>query len=151
MRFAFSEEQEELRATARAFLAEHSSPERVRAAMESETGYDPETWKRIGEELGWTAVTIPEAHGGLGLGAVELTALLEPMGEVLLCAPFFSTVCLGAQALLEAASPAQRAEHLPGIAAGRTLATLAWSGEGGEPDARGVSALARRVAGPGSD
>ena len=97
MRFAFSDEQEELRATARAFLAEHSSPERVRAAMESDAGYDAGTWKRIGAELGWTAVAIPEAYGGLGLGAVELVALLEPMGEALLCAPFFATVCLGAQ------------------------------------------------------
>ncbi len=151
MRIAFTEEQEALRATARAFLVEHSSPERVRAAMESEAGYDAETWKRIGGELGWTAVTIPEAEGGLGLGAVELTALLEPMGEALLCAPFFSTVCLGAQALLEAAGPAQQAEHLPGIAAGRTLATLAWGGDGGEPDAGGVAAVARRSGGPGSD
>jgi alkylation response protein AidB-like acyl-CoA dehydrogenase len=153
LRFAFTEEQEELRATARAFLAERSSPERVRAAMESEAGFDAETWKRIGEELGWTAVTIPETHGGLGLGAVELTALLEPMGEALLCAPFFSTVCLGAQALLEAGSPAQQAEQLPGIAAGRTLATLAWTGAGAgaDPGAAGVSALARRSAGPGSD
>jgi alkylation response protein AidB-like acyl-CoA dehydrogenase len=151
LRFAFTEEQEELRATARAFLAERSSPERVRAAMESEAGFDAETWKRIGEELGWTAVTIPEACGGLGLGAVELSALLEPMGEALLCAPFFATVCLGAQALLESGSAAQQAEHLPGIAAGRTLATLAWTGAGAEPDASGVAALARRAAGPGSD
>ena len=39
MNFSFSEEQEELRATARAFLAEHSKPEQVRAAMESELGH----------------------------------------------------------------------------------------------------------------
>ena len=138
VRFAFTEEQEELRATARAFLAEHSGSERVRAAMESEPGFDAEVWKRIGEELGWTAVAIPEAHGGLGLGAVELSALLEPMGEALLCAPFFATVCLGAQALLEAGSEAQRAEHLPGIAGGRTIATLAWTGPSGRPGAEGV-------------
>ena len=35
----------------------------------------PTVWKRIGAELGWTAVAIPEAYGGLGLGAVELVAL----------------------------------------------------------------------------
>jgi alkylation response protein AidB-like acyl-CoA dehydrogenase len=151
VRFAFSEEQEELRATARAFLAEHSGSERVRAAMESEAGFDAEVWKRIGEELGWTAVTIPEAQGGLGLGAVELTALLEPMGEALLCAPFFATVCLGAAALLEAASEAQRTEHLPGIAGGHTTATLGWTGPSGRAGADGVELVARRAAGPGSD
>ena len=144
MKFALTEEQQELLATARAFLAEQSSSERVRAAMESEPGFDAELWKRLGEELGWTAVTIPESCGGLGLGAVELTVLLEAMGEALLCAPFFSSVCFGAQAILEAGSEAQRAELLPGIAAGRTLATLAFSGPGGGQDATGVEASARR-------
>jgi alkylation response protein AidB-like acyl-CoA dehydrogenase len=151
VRFAFSEEQEELRATARAFLAEHSGSERVRAAMESEAGFDAEVWKRIGGELGWTAVAIPEAHGGLGLGAVELTALLEPMGEALLCAPYFATVCLGAGALLEAGNEAQRKQHLPGIAEGRTIATLGWTGPGGRAGVEGVELAARRTSGPGSD
>ena len=96
MDFAFNEEQQELRSTARGFLAERSGPEQVRRAMESELGYDPELWKQIASELGWTAVTIPEAYGGLGLGYVELVALLEEMGGALLCAPFFSSVCLGA-------------------------------------------------------
>jgi alkylation response protein AidB-like acyl-CoA dehydrogenase len=80
MNFRFTEEQEELRESARGFLADHSAPEHVRRAMESELGYDPEVWKRVGAELGWPAVIIPEAYGGLGLGAVELTALLEVMG-----------------------------------------------------------------------
>jgi alkylation response protein AidB-like acyl-CoA dehydrogenase/NAD(P)-dependent dehydrogenase (short-subunit alcohol dehydrogenase family) len=92
--FAFTEEQQELRAAARAFLAESSSSERVRAAMASELGYDPEVWKRIGSELGWPAAIVPEECGGLGLGAVELVALAEAMGESLLCSPFFATVCL---------------------------------------------------------
>ncbi|HVH05911.1 MAG TPA: acyl-CoA dehydrogenase family protein [Myxococcota bacterium] len=134
MRFAFTEEQEELRATARAFLAERSSSERVRAAADSESGFDAETWKRIGGELGWTAVAIPEEHGGLGLGAVEICALLEPMGESLLCAPFFASVCLGAQVILEAGTPEQKDAWLPAIAAGERIATLAFDGpDGGEP------------------
>ena len=76
MDFTPSPEQEALRETARSFLAEHSSSERVRRAMESETGFDAETWKRIGAELGWPALIVPEAHGGLGLGWVELGVLL---------------------------------------------------------------------------
>ncbi|HEX2486187.1 MAG TPA: acyl-CoA dehydrogenase family protein, partial [Myxococcota bacterium] len=151
MRFAFTEEQEELRATARAFLAEQSSSERVRAAMESEAGFDAATWKRIGTELGWTALAIPEACGGLGLGPIELTALLEPMGEALLCAPFFATVCLGAAAVLEAGSEAQQAEHLRPVAEGGAVATLAWAGAGPGVGAEAVAALARRVGGPRGD
>lgn len=144
MNFAFSEEQEELRATARAFLAEHSGSEQVRAAMESEHGHDPALWKQIGAELGWTALTVPEAHGGLGLSFVELVALLEPMGEALLCSPFFATVALGANAVIQAGSDAQQARWLPGIAEGETRATLAVAEPSGRWDAAGVAATYRK-------
>ncbi len=128
MDFAFNEEQEELRTTARAFLAEHSGSLQIRTAMESELGHDPQVWKQIAVELGWAAITIPEAYGGLGLGAVELTALVEVMGESLLCAPFFSTVCLGANALVVAGTEEQKQEHLARIAEGESIATLAHAG-----------------------
>ncbi len=147
MRFAFTEEQDALRATARAFLAEHSSSEQVRRSMQSELGFAPELWKTISTQLGWPAVNVPEEYGGLGLGAVELTALLELMGEVLLCAPFFSSVCLGVNALRTAGSDAQQRELLPAIAEGRRLATLAAF----EPDkswgAAGIETVARRQGG----
>ena len=68
MNFAFTEEQQELRAAARAFLAEASSSERVRAAMASDLGYDPEVWKRIGSELGWPAAIVPESCGEITIG-----------------------------------------------------------------------------------
>jgi alkylation response protein AidB-like acyl-CoA dehydrogenase len=138
--FALSEEQEALRETARSFLAEHSSSERVRRAMASELGFDPETWKRIAAELGWPALVVPEACGGLGLGWVELAVLLEAMGEALLCAPFFSSVCLAGNAILAAASEAQQRELLPAIAAGERLATLVGTGAGLE----GIEATYRR-------
>ncbi len=66
MNFTFDEEQEELRASARAFLARHSGSEQVRAAMQSELGHDPQVWKQIANELGWSAITVPEAYGGPG-------------------------------------------------------------------------------------
>jgi len=145
--FAWTEEQEELRAQARAFLAEHSSSEAVRRAMQSELGYDEALWKRLGAELGWTALPIPEAYGGLGLSAIELVALLEETGRALLCAPFFSTLCLAAPALLAAGSEAQKREQLPGIAAGETRAALAFPGPSGRWDARGVELVAERSGG----
>jgi alkylation response protein AidB-like acyl-CoA dehydrogenase len=147
MHFAFDEAQQELREQARAFLAEHAGPEAVRRAMASESGFDPGLWKQLSAELGWTALLVPEEHGGLGLGHVELAALLEVTGEALLCAPFFSTVCLGAQALLVAGSEAQRAEFLPAIAEGRALATLAAGEANGRFGAEGIEAVARRSGG----
>lgn len=128
MDFAFDEEQEELRATARAFLVDHSGSEQIRAAMESELGHDPQLWKQVATELGWTAITVPEAYGGLGLGPIELTALIEVMGESLVCVPFFSTVCLGANALVVAGTEEQKQAHLPRIAEGESIASLAHAG-----------------------
>lgn len=142
MRFAFDDAQQALRESARKFLSDHASPERTRAAMESELGYDPEVWRRMAQEMGWTAVTIPEAWGGFGLGYVELIALLEEMGRHLLASPFLATVGLGANALLIAGSDAQRATWLPGIASGDTRATLAATGESGRWEPGSVSTTA---------
>jgi alkylation response protein AidB-like acyl-CoA dehydrogenase len=147
MDFTFTDEQETLRRTARRFLEVWSSPEQVRAAMREERGYDPETWQRLGGELGLTALTIPEAYGGAGLGAVELVAVMEEMGRALLCAPFFSTICLAANALILAGSDAQREALLPGIAAGTTIAALALTEESGRLDGGGVEATAVRDGG----
>ncbi len=144
MEFAFTEEQEELRAMARAFLADHSVSEHVRRAMESELGYEPEVWKRVGAELGWPSVIVPEAYGGLGLGPVELTALMEAMGEALFCGPFLSSVCLGANAILAAGDEEQKRAWLPGIAEGQTLATLAWAEPGRSAGPDGIATTARR-------
>jgi alkylation response protein AidB-like acyl-CoA dehydrogenase len=140
--FAFTEEQQELRASARAFLAEVSSSERVRTAMASELGYDPQVWKRIGSELGWPAAIVPEPYGGLGLGAVELVALAEAMGETLLCSPFFATVCLAAQAVLAAGTEEQKQRYLEPLAAGEVRAALATAEPGLAHDE--IALVARR-------
>ena len=144
MQFAFNEEQEALRDAARSFLTDHSSSQQVRAAMTTEAGFDPEVWKRMGAELGWTAMIIPEAYGGLGLTYVELVALMEEMGRVLLCAPFFSTIGLAANALLIGGTEEQKERFLPGIASGETLATLAFAEANGRWDASGIETLAVR-------
>jgi alkylation response protein AidB-like acyl-CoA dehydrogenase len=138
MRFGFNEEQEALRSAARSFLENYSSSARVRDAMESERGYDPEVWRRIGQELGWPSVIIPEAYGGSGLTHVELVGLMEEMGKALLCAPFFSSVCLAANALLVGAHEEQKREYLPGLASGETIGTLACTGPRGCWDPSGI-------------
>ncbi len=143
MQFTFTEEQLELRKSARRFLDTASSPERVRAAMATDRGYDPAVWSRISDELGWPALTIPEADGGIGLGPVELTALFEETGRALLCAPLMSTVALGANALIVAGTEAQRGAHLPAIAEGRTTVALAHIGASGRWDAAGIDVVAR--------
>jgi alkylation response protein AidB-like acyl-CoA dehydrogenase len=94
-------------------------------------------------ELYWPAIHIPEAYGGMGLGYVELVATLEQMGRYLFCSPFFSTVCLGVNALLVAGDEAQKNEWLPKIIEGAT-ATLAYTGTAGRWDLNAVEGTCER-------
>ena len=137
MHFAFTEEQEELRRNARRFLETASSTAGVRAAMATASGYDENVWNRLGQELGFTSLAIPEAYGGAGLGFVELSAVMEEMGRALLCSPFFATVCLAANAVLVGGTEEQKAELLPAIASGRTTAAAALLPPSGRWDAVG--------------
>lgn len=142
MDFEFNEEQQELAAMARSFLEEASGPEQIRAAMQTPLGYDEGTWKQIATELAWPCIHIPEAYGGLGLSHVDLALLLEACGESLLCSPFYATVALGANALLEVANEEQKSRYLPEIAEGTRTATLALSEPSGGWDADAIEATA---------
>jgi len=143
MEFSFTDEQQMIRDTAEAFLAEVSSSEAVRSAMATEAGFDADLWQRICAEMYWPAMHIPEEYGGMGLGYVELVATLEQMGRYLLCSPFFSTVCLGVNALLVAGNDAQKAQYLPQIIEGAT-ATLAYTGANSRWDASAVEGTYRK-------
>ena len=125
MDFSFSADQEMIRDTAADFLAEAASSTAVRAAMETDTGFDSAVWTQVAQELGWCATPIPEAYDGIGLGSVELVLLMEQMGRRLLPSPFFATVGLAAQVLLEVADEASQQQYLPKIAAGELTATVA--------------------------
>ena len=92
MNFAFSDEQEELRASVRRFLSEKSPESEVRRLMDTTEGYDPAVWGQMADQLGLQSLTIPEEFGGSGFTYVELLVVLEEMGAALLCAPFFEAV-----------------------------------------------------------
>ena len=87
MRFAFTEEQDELRRQARALL----------------DAREP-TWAELAE-LGWLGVSVPEEGGGAGLGFVEEAVLFEELGRVLYPGPYFATVAVALPQL----SPADQA------------------------------------------
>jgi alkylation response protein AidB-like acyl-CoA dehydrogenase len=142
--FAFSEEQEELRNVVRQFLEAKAPEAAVREQMETERGFDPDVWKQMAEQLGLQSLTIPEEFGGQGFGYVELIVVLEEMGKTLVCAPYFSTVVLAANTLLQSGDDAAKKEYLPGIASGETIATLAFTEPSGKWDESGVEATASR-------
>src|SRR5260370_7999322 len=92
MDFAFSEEQEMLRRSARDFLAKECPPKVVRKLMEGSDAYDPALWSKIAG-LGWTALGIPEQYGGGG-SLLRLLVVLGGARRALLPGPFFSTLGL---------------------------------------------------------
>jgi len=139
MNFAFTEEQEELRKTVRQFLDAKSPEAAVREQMETDNGFDPAVWSQMGEQLGLQGLIVPEEFGGSGYSYVELGIVLEEMGRALLCAPFFSTVVLAANTLIHSDDAAAQAAHLPGIADGSTIATLAFTEPSGKWDESGIT------------
>src|SRR6478736_2481295 len=136
--FAFSDEQDQLRDAVRRFLEAKSPSTEVRRLMETDEGYDPAVWSQMANELGLQSLHIPEEYGGQGFTWVELGIVLEEMGAALLCAPYYSTVVLAANAIMNGATPEQQAELLPGIASGETIAALAITEPNGKWDASGV-------------
>lgn len=141
MNFAFSEEQEELRRLARRWIDEHSPSSVVRRLMETEEGFDQAQWHEMAS-MGWQAIAIPEEYGGAGFSFLELVVLLEEMGRALVPSPFFSSVVLAGGAILEAGSEEQKQKLLGGIAAGGTIAALAFTEPNGIWDETGIQCRA---------
>lgn len=146
MNFGFTEEQELLRSEVRKFLDESCNLEQVRKITEdaSGPGYSRELWRSIAE-LGWLGLTVPEVHGGAGLGWVDLVVVLEETGRSLFPSPLVSTT-LAAHAIRRFGSPRQQASWLPRLADGTAVGTLALLEEDGVPGPDGVR-LAGRAAG----
>ncbi len=130
MKFSFTAEQEEFRSVIRRFLEAKSPTTAVRKQMESDRGYDPAVWRSLANDLGLTALHIPEEYGGAGFGVTELAMATEEMGRALLCAPFFASAVMASSAIVHAGSDEQKQAYLPGLASGETIGTLAVA----EPD-----------------
>lgn len=142
MKFSFTPEQDEFRAMLRRALDARSPTKEVRRLMATEEGFERAGWQKLNQELGLTAMHIPEAYGGTGFGYGELGIVLEEMGRGLLCAPFFSTAALATTAILNAGTEDQKKALLPGIASGEVTATLAFSEEHGGNEAAEVTTTA---------
>jgi alkylation response protein AidB-like acyl-CoA dehydrogenase len=115
MRFDFTEEQATIKSTARELLEARGSLAGARAIAE---GGEPDgaLWDEL-RGLGWPGIAVDEEHGGLGLGVVELCAVLEELGYGLGAVPLLSNAVAGL-AIATAGSDEQRARWLPGIASG---------------------------------
>ena len=126
MDFAFSEEQDEFRATLRRFLEEKAPASELRRMFAAPEGFDRSLWKQMAAELGLPGVHLPEALGGQGFGFLELGIVLEEMGRALLPSPYFASAVLAAEAIRCVAGEADQRALLPGIASGEEIAALAF-------------------------
>lgn len=142
MNYTFTEEQLEFRTVLRRFFEDLSPATEVRRLMETGDGFDETGWRRISQELGLTGIAIPEEFGGQGFGFVELAIVFEEMGRRLVCAPYFSSIGLAANAILNGGTEAQKKALLPGIASGETRAALALAEPGGRWDTGGITVTA---------
>ena len=138
MDFAFSEQQDLLRTSARQFLERECPLDMVRRWSDDPQGYSPDLWQKMAA-LGWMGLVLPETYGGSGLSFADLTILMEEMGRVLLPAPFFSSIVLGALTLLETGSDEQRQQMLPRLVRGEIKVCVAVLEADGRYDPRGIS------------
>ncbi len=143
MNFDFSDDQKLLRKTAREFLTEHAPLALCRAVLESDASYSDTLWKSIAE-LGWQGTAIPEEYGGAGFGRLELAVIAEELGRALAPVPFSSSVYLAAEMILEKGSAAQKQAHLPKLATGECIGTLAHAERAGDPGPKEVATTFKR-------
>ncbi len=146
MDLVLTEEQDLLRHAAREFVTGRSSLKRLRALRDSRDadGFSRPLWTEMAR-LGWLGAVVPEAHGGAGLGYLDLMVVLEELGRGLMPEPVLSTVLLGATTLLLGGTPAQQQEHLAAVIAGERLLALAWQEPGSRYAPRHVATRATRA------
>ncbi len=137
-----TEPQIDLLTVAQSFCREKSPMDKVRALLSEDLGYDLEIWRDIGA-LGWTAIAISEAYGGVGLSLTEVVPVMEQMGRYMMSTPFLSTTLAG-QALHMGGTERQKRWLLPKIAAGEA-ASLALCELNGDWNLANISATASRV------
>jgi alkylation response protein AidB-like acyl-CoA dehydrogenase len=133
----FSDEQLALREMVSQFLQDKSSSATIRQLMETREGFDRAVWKEMGG-MGLQGLHIPEVYGGQGATFLEMGITMEEMGRRLFCGPYFSSVCLAANAILNVGSEDDKGEFLPEIAAGGTVAALAFMEREGKWGADGI-------------
>jgi alkylation response protein AidB-like acyl-CoA dehydrogenase len=126
MDFSLTEEQQLLKDSVDRFVRENYEFESRRKIADSNDGYGEDNWKQMAE-LGWLAVALPEEFGGIGGGGTETMVIMEGFGRGLVLEPFFATVVLGANLIMQGGSDAQKEELLPKLAEGGLKLAFAYA------------------------
>jgi len=144
MDLTLSDEQRLLRESVDRFISETYDAGHRRRVAGDPLGFSPEIWKQFAE-LGWLALPIQEAYGGLGAGAIETGILMEAFGRGLVTEPYLATVVIGAGLISECASEAQKQAILPKVADGSLCLAFAHSERAARFDLARVDTTAQRT------
>jgi alkylation response protein AidB-like acyl-CoA dehydrogenase len=145
MDLTLSDEQRLLRESADRFVNETYTANHRRKIAGDPIGFSADIWKQFAE-LGWLALPIPEAHGGLGGGAIEIGILMEAFGRGLVSEPYLSTAVIGASLIAECGTEAQKQHLLPDIADGALYLAFAHSERQARHDLADVKTTAQKTA-----
>jgi alkylation response protein AidB-like acyl-CoA dehydrogenase len=143
MDFGLTDEQQQLKESARAFLSGECPTTFVRKTMATEDGYPRELYAHIAQ-LGWTGLTVPEKFGGAGLGMLDMAMILEEGGYAAMPGPFLFSSVLAASALKLSGSEQINSKWLTALAEGKAIGTVAVVESAGSIDARDVNAIAMK-------
>jgi len=126
MALVLNEEQQMLKESAQGFLAEFAPVAELRKQRDagSQTGYGDKLWAQMAN-MGWAAILVPEAYGGLDFGHVGMGQIVEQSGRTLTASPLFATAVLGVTAITIAGNEEQKTALLGAIAAGEITTALA--------------------------
>jgi alkylation response protein AidB-like acyl-CoA dehydrogenase len=141
--FAFDEHQLEFRTQLRAFAEKECTPTALRDSWASPPGWSRSRWSALAE-MGVVGLTVPEDHGGMGLGLVDAVLLLEEAGRGGLPEPLVETIVLGVPVLLDAPGPqgaALRARWLTAVADGGAAIAVGTASMPAVPGAEGADLL----------
>src|SRR5439155_21152881 len=122
---ALNEEQRGLRDAVRTLLAKRSDSAAVRRAVSEPGGYDATLWKVLCEQIGVSALAVPERFGGVGAGRREVQLVMEELGRTLTPSPMLGSV-LATSVLVALDDDAASARLRPRVAEG-AVAAVAWA------------------------
>jgi len=142
MDLELSEEQRELQVNVRRVLEDACPPALARAVHERGAS-GAALWEQM-VALAWPGLAIDEAHGGLGLGAVELCLVAEELGRALAPGPFLATATQFVPLVQEAGDSPLARELLRRVAEGGLIGSVALA-EGDRWDLAVIECSAERA------
>jgi 3-oxocholest-4-en-26-oyl-CoA dehydrogenase beta subunit len=124
MDFALNDEQTATRELAQKILGDLVTPERHKELEAAGEWFDRRAWSALAD-AGLLGMAVPEAHGGAGLGFLELALVLEEIGRTVAKVPYLASIVMGALPIAAFGSPDQQGRWLAELADGTAVATAA--------------------------